>query len=104
MYLCQVVVEVHISGTQVATQQCSMGGENSCNRKLSLSAQHQAQTCQPLMELGYNVWRILRLSRILQYQETQLEWHASVQLSSRWVMHKCMYIYRWVEKPKIRKK
>lgn len=78
MYLRQVVIEIHISGTKVATQQRSMRSENSCNGKLPLSAKHQAQASQPLMEMGHNVWRVLRLSRVLQYQEN------TTLIASKW--------------------
>lgn len=65
MYLRKLVVEVHISSTQIASQQCGMGGEDGGNRQLPLSAQNQTQARQPLMEMSHNV-RLLALCGVLQ--------------------------------------
>lgn len=40
MYLSKLVIEVHISSTQIASQQCGMGGKDGGNRQLPLSAQN----------------------------------------------------------------
>lgn len=42
-----------------------MSGEDGCDRELPMSAQHQAETGQPLVELGDDVRRLLTLSCIL---------------------------------------
>lgn len=71
-YLCQVVIEVHISSTQVSPQQRSVSGEDGCNRQLSVSTQHQAEASQPLVKMGNNMWRVLRLGCKLQHVTSQL--------------------------------
>lgn len=40
LYLGKLVVEVHIPSTQVASQQCGVGGEDGGNSQLPLSTQN----------------------------------------------------------------
>lgn len=68
MYLRKLVIEVHISSTQISSQQSGVGGEDGGNRQLPLSRQNQAQASQPLMEMSHNVWGVLALCCILQQQ------------------------------------
>ena len=65
-HIGEVVVEVHAAGTQVASQQGGVGGEDGCHGQLSLSTQRQAQACQPLMEMGQDMGRLLTLRCILE--------------------------------------
>lgn len=64
-HLSKPVIEVHISSTEVASQECGMSGEDSCDWQLSLSTQHQTQAGQPLMEMGHDVWCLHTLGCIL---------------------------------------
>lgn len=66
MYLRKLVIEVHISSTQISSQQSGVGGEDGGNGQLPLSGQNQAQASQPLMEMSHNVWGVLALCCILQ--------------------------------------
>lgn len=70
-HIYKVVIEVHIASTQVSPQQRSMSGEDSCDWQLSMSTQDQAESGQPLMEMGDNVWRLLTLGCILWHVKTQ---------------------------------
>lgn len=70
-YLWKLVIEVHISSTQVSSQQCGVSGEDGRDGQLSVSTQHQAQAGQPLVELGHDVWRLLTLGRVLRYERKQ---------------------------------
>lgn len=70
-YIYEVVIEVHISSTQVSSQQRSVSGEDSRDGQLSVSTQHQAEAGQPLVEVGNDVWRLLALGCILRRVNTQ---------------------------------
>lgn len=71
-YICKLVIEVHISSTQVSSQQSGMSGEDGCDGQLSVSTQHQAQAGQPLVEMGHDVWRLLTLGCVLRYERKQI--------------------------------
>jgi len=50
----EVVVEIDGAGAEIATEQCSMGGEDCGDVDSSLLAKREGHTCEPLMELSNN--------------------------------------------------
>lgn len=77
-HICELVVEVHIACTQVSPQQCGVSGEDGGDGHLPVSAQHQAQAGQPLMEMCHDVWRLVALGCKLQFEGKTMIIHGSV--------------------------
>lgn len=64
-HILQVVVEVHGTSTQIAAQQCGMGGEDGRHWQSPGTAQTQADACQPFMEVGNHVRLLFALGQEL---------------------------------------
>lgn len=68
-HLVQVIVKICIPGTEVASEQRGVSGENGGQREAAGAAQDQSSTSLPLVEVGDHVGPVAQL--ICQLEEPQ---------------------------------